>query len=64
VSYCTEEPLVVLAYKNNHDAAITVPVGKNIEILGPDGDDRFLVVTVDGEEFLVFETDLAAATTH
>ena len=58
MSYCLELPLTVLAYGNNHDCAITVPAGKNIEILGPDQDDRFLIVEVNGEKFLAFETDL------
>jgi hypothetical protein len=58
MSYSSKLPLMVLAYKNNHDAAVAVPAGKMIEIIGPDEDDRFVIVNVDGEEFLVFETDL------
>jgi hypothetical protein len=58
MSYSSMRPLTVLAYKNNHDAAVTVPAGKLVEIIGPADDDRFVIVNVDGEEFLVFETDL------
>ena len=49
---------MVLAYRNNHEAAVTIPAGKSIEIVGPAKDDRFVIVKADGEEFLVFETDL------
>jgi len=51
-------PLMVLAYRDNHQAATTVPAGRTIDILGQAEDDRFSVIRVDGEEFLVFESDL------
>ena len=56
--YRTNLPLMVLAYKDNHDAAVTVPAGQVIDVIGYAKDDRFLVVNVDGEDFHVFETDL------
>ena len=31
--YRTEQPLMVLAYNNNHDAAIPIPSGELVEIL-------------------------------
>ena len=58
MSYSSSSPLMVLAYRNNHEAAVTIPAGKSIEIVGPAKDDRFVIVKADGEEFLVFETDL------
>ncbi len=58
MTYDLTSPLMVLAYDNNHEAAVTVPSGKRIDIVGPARDDRFVIVKVDGQEFLVFETDL------
>jgi hypothetical protein len=51
-------PLMVLAYRDNHQAATTIPAGRTIDIVGQAEDDRFSVVSSDGEEFLVFERDL------
>jgi len=51
-------PLMVLAYRDNHRAATTIPAGKTIEVLGPDEDERFFLVSVEGEQFLAFESDL------
>jgi hypothetical protein len=51
-------PLMVLAYRDNHQAATTVPAGQTVDVLGPDHDDRFSIISVDGEEFLAFEGDL------
>lgn len=59
MSFHTTLPLMVLAFKDNLDAAVTVPPGKVIEVMGPAEDDRFAIIRVDGEEFLVFESDLA-----
>lgn len=50
--------MMVLASKDNHDAAVSVPIGKVIEVLGPAHDDRFLRVNVDGREFEAFKTDV------
>lgn len=51
-------PLMVLAYRDNHQAATTIPAGRTVDVLGPAEDDRFSVVNSEGEEFLVFEGDL------
>ena len=50
--------LMMLAYRDNHQAATTIPAGRTIDVLGPDRDDRFSVIRVDGEEFLAFGSDL------
>lgn len=59
MSYFSKLPFLVLANGNNHEAAVAVPPGKRVEIIGPAADDRFVIVSVDGEWFLAFETDLA-----
>jgi hypothetical protein len=58
VSYRTTLPMMVLAFRDNHQAAVTIPAGELIQVAGRDRDERFRVVCVHGEEFLVFETDL------
>ena len=47
-------PLVVLAHDDNHGAAVTIPAGKTIEVMGPADDDRFPVVNFEGENLLAF----------
>lgn len=49
---------MVLAFEDNHMAAVPVPPGKAIDIVGPAEDDRFMVISVDGQRFHVFEADL------
>jgi hypothetical protein len=56
--YSLSAPLVVLAYGDNHHAAVTIPAGKTIEVMGLAEDDRFLVINFEGERLLVFERDL------
>jgi len=51
-------PLMVLAYRDNHQAATTIPAGRTIDILGPDQDDRFSIIGVNGQKFLAFEDDV------
>ena len=52
-------PLMVLAYWDNHQAAVTVPAGEIIDVLGPaENDDRFAVVRFRGERFHALETDV------
>jgi len=48
----------VLAFRDNHQDAITVPPGDTLELLGTAEDDRFLIVRFKGEQFLVFASDL------
>ena len=51
-------PILCLAFRDNHHAAVTIPAGKVFEVVGPAHDDRFVVVQIDGEQFLVFGSDL------
>jgi len=50
---------MVLAFTDNHEAAITLPAGHIIDVIGPAEDDRFFIVTSLGEQFHVFASDLA-----
>jgi hypothetical protein len=56
--YRVELPMMVLAFKDNHRAAVTMQAGEVFKVVGPAQDDRFVVVDVKGEQFLVFECDL------
>lgn len=55
----THLPTIALACKSGHQAAVTIPAGKVMNIVGKGEDERFLVVEVDGEQFQIFESDLA-----
>jgi len=48
---------MVLAFKDNHQAATTIPEGTILDV-GADFDDRFVVVTLNGEQFHMFASDL------
>jgi hypothetical protein len=56
--YRASHPITVLAFRDNHQAAITVPPGDILEVIGPAQDDRFVIVSIKGEEFLVLQSDL------
>jgi hypothetical protein len=49
---------MVLALNDNHEAAVPIPAGKVVDVVGSAEDDRFVVVSVDGEQFLAFASDL------
>jgi hypothetical protein len=50
---------MVLAFKDNHQLAVTVPAGRTVEIIGPaENDDRFLVLSTNDEQFHAFASDL------
>jgi hypothetical protein len=51
--------ILVLGLKDNHQAAVTIPAGKIVDVVRMEGDDRFVVVTVEGEQFHAFASDLA-----
>ena len=41
-------PMMVLAFKDNHQAAVTIPAGTLLEVVGPvEDDDRFLLIRTD-----------------
>jgi len=51
-------PTMVLAFKDNHQAATTVPEGTILDVALAGLDDRFVVVTFKGEQFHMFASDL------
>jgi len=53
------DALMVLALKGNHQAAITIPAGKIIDVMGSGGDDRFVIITLESEQFHAFAADIA-----
>jgi hypothetical protein len=42
-----------------HPAAVTIPAGRIVDVIGPAKDRRFVVVGVDDERFQVFASDHA-----
>ena len=53
-------PIMVLAFGDNHQAAVTIPAGMLIEVVGPvEDDDRFLLINADQGQFHIFASDLA-----
>jgi hypothetical protein len=58
VFYRVEIPMMVLVYRDGHQAAVTIQSGEIVAVLGPAQDERFTVVEAGGEQFLVFERDL------
>ncbi|MBZ5677824.1 MAG: hypothetical protein LAP61_26555 [Acidobacteriia bacterium] len=60
MQYLLTLPMMVLAFKDNHQAAVTIPAGTLIEVVGAvEGDDRFLLVRADDGQFHIFASDLA-----
>jgi hypothetical protein len=58
IRYRVDRPMLCLAFRDNHHAAVTIQAGKVFEVVGPAEDDRFVVVDIGGEQFLVFVSDL------
>lgn len=56
--------LMVLALNGDHQAAVTIPAGKIVDVTRSDGDDRFVVITVEGEQFHAFASDLSDKAYH
>ena len=50
---------MVLALKDNHQSAVTIPAGTMVDVAGSAEDDRFVIVTVDGQQFHAFASDVA-----
>ena len=52
---------MVLACRDNHEAAVTIPAGAVIELIGPvESDDRFVAIRSGDELFHIFASDLAS----
>jgi len=51
-------PIMVLAFRDNRHAAVTIPAGEIIEVAGPAQDNRFVVIDIKGKQFLAFDCDL------
>ncbi|HLH44617.1 MAG TPA: hypothetical protein VKV74_16625 [Bryobacteraceae bacterium] len=51
-------PTMVLAFRDNHDFAVPIAAGEVFEVVGAAQDDRFVIVNVKGQEFLIFAVDL------
>ena len=58
IVYRASHPIMVLAFRDNHHAAVAVRPGEILEVIGLAQDDRFVIVSIKGEEFLVFESDI------
>lgn len=60
MQYLLTRPMAVLAFNDNHQAAVTVPAATCIEVVGPvENDDRFLLIRADHGQFHIFASDLA-----
>ncbi len=60
MKYVLTCPMMVLAFQDNHQAAVTIPAGKCIEVVGPvEDDDRFLLISAEDGQFHIFASDLA-----
>lgn len=60
MQYVLNLPLSVLACGDNHQAAVTVPAGTVIEVVGPmEHDDRFVLIKVNAGQFHIFASDLS-----
>jgi hypothetical protein len=53
-------PTMVLAVNNNHQAAVTIPEGKVVDVEASSDDDRFVLLKVDGDQFLAFASDVVS----
>ena len=59
MQYRIVQPLMVLAFQDNHYAATTVPEGTQIDVVGPvPEDDRFVIVRFNSQLFHIFASDL------
>jgi len=58
ILYRATLPTMVLTFRDNHDFAVPIAAGEVFEVVGPAEDDRFAIVKVKGQEFLIFAVDL------
>ena len=56
--YRTTRPILVLAFKDNHQLAVTVPTGTLVDVVGSAEDDRFVVMNVNDDQFHAFASDI------
>ena len=49
---------MILGSRDNHQAAVTVPEGTIMEVVGLPIDDRFVIVKFNGQQFHMFASDL------
>jgi hypothetical protein len=56
--YRTKLPIMVLPFLDNYETAVPIPAGTAFEAVGLAQDDRFAIVSIRGEQFLVFDSDL------
>ena len=55
MQYLLTLPMMVSAFKDNHQSAVTIPAGTIIEVVGPvEDDDRFLLIQADDVQFHIF----------
>lgn len=57
-NYQVGSPLILLAFRDNHDLAVPVPSGKFIQVRPLPNDEVLVLVVVDGEEFHAFASDV------
>lgn len=53
-----DAPLMALVSEDGHQSATTIPAGRTIKVIGPATDNRFVIIRLKGQEFLVFKADL------
>jgi hypothetical protein len=56
--YRATRPILVLAFNDHHQLAVTVPAGTLVDVVGSAEDGRFVVVNVNDEQFHAFASDL------
>ncbi len=63
MQYRADRQILVLSFLDNQDTALPILQGQVFETIGPSDDDRFIVVKVKGQQFLVFESDVKQCAT-
>jgi hypothetical protein len=61
--YRADRQILVLSFLDNQDTALPILQGQVFETIGPSADDRFIVVKVKGQQFLVFASDVKLCAT-
>jgi hypothetical protein len=56
--YRSKTPIVVLVFRDNHEAATILHANECIEVLGRAADHRFLIVRNQNREVLMFDSDV------